>query len=289
MGGGVLSRYDIRIDGGAWVDTGLDLAHTFSTLGAETEYTVDVAGVNSAGRGAIATLSATTDAAPVVITVPSAPTSLALTKTHNSISATFAAPTDLGNGTISRYDIRIDGGAWVDTGLDLAHTFSTLEAETEYTVDVAAVNSAGRGATASLSATTDAAAVALSFGSETIANQAWVVGTAASVTLPTATGGTGTITYSLSPTLPAGKTFVAGTRVLSGNPDRSVYNLRLSLIRLRAMLTVTTVDLTFTRHRVVTADRYHGFQRPSIVLANQSLGLWARQLNVTLPSVRQEG
>ena len=38
----------------------------------------------------------------------------------------------------------------------------------------------------------------------TIANQAWVVGTAVSLTLPTATGGVGTLTYSLSPTLPAG-------------------------------------------------------------------------------------
>ena len=61
-------------------------------------------------------------------------------------------------------------------------------------------------------------AVPLGFGSETIAAQAWVVGTAVSLTLPEATGGTGTITYSLSPTTPAGVTFVAGTRVLSGNP-----------------------------------------------------------------------
>ena len=61
-------------------------------------------------------------------------------------------------------------------------------------------------------------AEALDFGSETIANQAWVVGTAASLTLPVATGGTGAITYSLSPTLPSGKTFTAGTRVLAGTP-----------------------------------------------------------------------
>ena len=275
LGGGVLSRYDIRIDGGAWVDTGLDLAHTFSTLGAETEYTVDVAGVNSAGRGAIATLSATTDAAPVVITVPSAPTLLALTKTHNSISATFAAPTDLGNGTISRYDIRIDGGAWVDTGLDLLHTFSSLEAETEYTIDVAAVNSAGRGATASLSATTDAAAVALSFGSESINNQAWVVGTAASVTLPQATGGEGTITYSLSPTLPAGKTFVAGTRVLSGNPTGRFTSATFTYTATDG--NSDTVELTFTV--VVTAVAITFASN----IANQS---WVvgTAVNVTLPT-----
>ena len=64
-----------------------------------------------------------------------------------------------------------------------------------------------------------AAAVALGFGAGTIANQAWEVGTAiTSLTLPEATGGTGTITYSLSPTPPAGVTFTAATRVLAGNP-----------------------------------------------------------------------
>ena len=37
-----------------------------------------------------------------------------------------------------------------------------------------------------------------------VAAQAWVVGTAVSLTLPTASGGVGDLTYSLSPTLPAG-------------------------------------------------------------------------------------
>ena len=58
------------------------------------------------------------------------------------------------------------------------------------------------------------AAVALGFGTSTIANQAWLVGTAVSVSLPAATGGTGDKTYTLSPTLPAGATFTASTRVL---------------------------------------------------------------------------
>ena len=91
--------------------------------------------------------------------------------------------------------------------------------------------------------------VALSFGSEAIGNQAWVVGTAASVTLPEATGGTGTIVYSLSPTLPAGKTFTAGTRVLDGNPTG-----RFTLATFTYTATDTDgteVELTFTV--VVTA------------------------------------
>ena len=38
------------------------------------------------------------------------------------------------------------------------------------------------------------------------------------VTLPAATGGNGALSYSISPALPAGLSFVAGTRVLSGTP-----------------------------------------------------------------------
>ena len=91
--------------------------------------------------------------------------------------------------------------------------------------------------------------VALSFGSEAIGNQAWVVGTADSITLPEATGGSGTITYSLSPTLPSGKTFTAGTRVLDGNPTG-----RFSVATFTYTATdadSNTVELTFTA--VVTA------------------------------------
>ena len=67
------------------------------------------------------------------------------------------------------------------------------------------------------------------FGSETIGSQAWAVGTTASVTLPEATGGTGTITYSLSPTTPAGVTFTASTRVLAGNPTGQVHKCDVHL------------------------------------------------------------
>ncbi len=85
-------------------------------------------------------------------------------------------------------------------------------------IDLAIDSTTPQNAAASASIDYAEPAAALSFGSESINNQAWVVGTADSITLPEATGGTGTITYSLSPTLPAGKTFTASTRVLSGNP-----------------------------------------------------------------------
>ena len=58
-----------------------------------------------------------------------------------------------------------------------------------------------------------------SFGDRTIANQSYAQNMAITdVTLPSASGGDAPLSYSLSPTLPAGLTFDASTRVLSGTP-----------------------------------------------------------------------
>ena len=56
-----------------------------------------------------------------------------------------------------------------------------------------------------------------SFGTETIADQIFTVGTEVDLTLPVATGGNNGITYSLT-TPPTGLTFTPSTRALSGTP-----------------------------------------------------------------------
>ena len=121
-----------------------------------------------------------------------------------------------------------------------------------------------------------AAVVALSFGAETIAAQAWIVGTAfTSLTLPEATGGTGTITYSLSPTLPGGATFTASTRVLSGNPTGRFSSATFTYTATDG--NSDTVDLTFTI--VVTAPAFSFASN----IANQA---WTvdTAVTVTLPT-----
>lgn len=53
---------------------------------------------------------------------------------------------------------------------------------------------------------------------EFVTDQSWTVGTAVQLSLPAARGGNAPLTYSLSPALPAGLTFDAGTRVIAGTP-----------------------------------------------------------------------
>ena len=57
----------------------------------------------------------------------------------------------------------------------------------------------------------------LTFTPSTIADRTFTVGTAVSLTLPTATGGTAPYTYTLSP-IPAGLSFDTATQLLSGTP-----------------------------------------------------------------------
>ena len=59
-----------------------------------------------------------------------------------------------------------------------------------------------------------------SFGTKIIGNRNWTRGVAVpAYMLPQATGGTGAITYSLSPSLPSGLTFTASTRTITGDPQ----------------------------------------------------------------------
>ena len=76
------------------------------------------------------------------------------------------------------------------------------------------------GDTATLTFTiTVAADLTPTFGTQTIANQTYTVGQdIGTVTLPAASGGNAPLTYSLSPTLPAGLTFNASARTITGAP-----------------------------------------------------------------------
>ena len=70
-------------------------------------------------------------------------------------------------------------------------------------------------------ATVQAADTSPSFGAATVGNQSYQAGTAISpLTLPAASGGDGTLTYSLSPNVP-GLTFNATARVLAGTPTNA--------------------------------------------------------------------
>ena len=94
------------------------------------------------------------------------------------------------------------------------------------------------------------------FGDAVVDSRIWLTDTALNLTLPEVTGGNGTITYSLAPTtLPAGLSFDADTRTLSGTPTTA---------SAAAEYTLTATDLdgdtdTYTFTAAVQADAAPAF------------------------------
>ncbi len=66
------------------------------------------------------------------------------------------------------------------------------------------------------------------FGAASIEEYNWTVGEAVDVRLPAATGGDGPITYRLSPALPAGLSFEAKARTITGTPTEAVAKTRFT-------------------------------------------------------------
>ena len=117
--------------------------------------------------------------------------------------------------------------AWTDIPGSGPSTTSTtitdLTNGTEYQFKVRAGNSVGAGAESPASTVvTPRVNLVPAFSAAAPEDQAFTQNMEISpVTLPEATGGNGTVTYSLAPDLPAGLSFDAATRMLSGTPTEA--------------------------------------------------------------------
>lgn len=112
-----------------------------------TEYTVTVAGLNSAGTGSASAPSP----ALTPVTNALAVQTLVATAGDTTLSVSWAAPADLGGGTFTRYEVRIRevGASWPGTATENVASSSTTSATltgltngTEYEVQVVTITSA---------------------------------------------------------------------------------------------------------------------------------------------------
>ena len=181
------------------------------------EYTFAVRTVNAAGG--VSATPTTATATPAGL--PSAPRNLQLELGQvaggaQPVTLTWDAPLNDGGATIDGYDYRKTGDSWTRvSGGGSAYSYTdSIDPEVEYVFEVRAVNATGAGPAAS----TDPLAGALTFTPTTQADIPATVGTAlTAVMLPAASGGTGSISY-MTTAPPAGLTFTAGTRTISGTP-----------------------------------------------------------------------
>ena len=123
------------------------------------------------------------------------------------------------------------------------------------------------------------------FGSATVDAQTYTVGTSiGTVTLPSATGGNGTATYALAPTLPSGLTFTAADRTITGTPGTAqaatTYTYTASDNDVDTAPTdAATLTFTITINAANTAPTFGGESiAPQTYTEDASIG------TVTLPS-----
>ncbi len=193
------------------LNDGETLTDTFTLTAADDGTTPATAVVTITIRGAT-----DSDRTPTFGTTTITPQTYAA---GTAVSVTLPTATD-GNGTLS-YAITAtlpDGLTFTPATRVLDGTPTTGQAATTYTYTVtdADANQAATDAD-TLSFTIAITDLMPTFGATTIADQTYLPETAITdLTLPEATGGDGTLTYTLTPDPPTGLTFDDTTRVLSG-------------------------------------------------------------------------
>ena len=163
-----------------------------------------------------------TFAVAVTLPAPATPSSVTVSRADGSLTASWDAVT---HATSYHVTYSSDGGSsWSLAGLNhpsASITVSGVDNTKTYVVGVRARNDSGDSGWVNSSPAgpfvpptpTPTPAPDLSFGGSSIDDQSYTQDTAIStLNLPAATGGSGSITYSLSPALPAGLSFDASAR-----------------------------------------------------------------------------
>ena len=142
------TSYEVRRDSGRWNDVGDVASYRFTSLSANTTYTLSVRAKNRGGTSAAVEIDATTLAAPAPR--PAAPTGLNSSGiTQNSIRLNWTKS----SGATS-YEVRRGNAMWSDVGDVAMYEFTGLSANTAYNLQVRAKNQSGTSSAASIMATT---------------------------------------------------------------------------------------------------------------------------------------
>ncbi|MDE2852731.1 MAG: fibronectin type III domain-containing protein, partial [Chloroflexota bacterium] len=147
------TAYEVKIDSGVWQSRGKTTSRVFSQLALNTAYTFHVRALIPVdpnfslleALSAESSLTVTTQAAHV-----DPPTNLQTSEiTQSGIKLTWGASPTSG---VTSYEVSVNGGAWVDSGGDLEHSFTGLDPDTRYRLRARAKTSANTSCPASAAA-----------------------------------------------------------------------------------------------------------------------------------------
>ncbi|NBX71196.1 MAG: fibronectin type III domain-containing protein [Actinobacteria bacterium] len=149
-GGSAITSYQFSLDGGStWVTpkTAVKTSPLKVTgLPNATAYQVKIRAVNAKGTG----LASDAVSASTPVLVPSAPVTTSIAKSSTTFTVDVTAPINNGGGAITNYAYSVDNGkTWTEVSPASNSTrivITGLKSNTVYPVQIAAINSAGRGA-----------------------------------------------------------------------------------------------------------------------------------------------
>lgn len=147
LGSGTFDYYKVIYNPGGSYTTGATSPIIATELTNGTSYTFTVVAVTSVGDGTPS--AASNSVTPVGL--PDAPIMISASSADGSATVTFDPPVNDGGAAISVYRVTSTPGGIVATGYNSPILITTLTNETPYTFTVAAVNSAGTGASSAAS------------------------------------------------------------------------------------------------------------------------------------------
>ena len=171
------------------------------------------------------------------------------------VTLSWTPPAELGTGgMLSRYEYRQTQGSTVSDWVAVTPATATTQVVGSLTADVVygfEVRAVGLGGLLAGDPTTKVEATPLAapvptFG-KTIPNQTYTANTAITgLELPEATGGTGALTYSLTPALPNGLSFASDTRMVTGTPSAAASAVQYTYTTTDSGNPAKTATLMFT-------------------------------------------
>ncbi|SIO39188.1 Putative Ig domain-containing protein [Bradyrhizobium erythrophlei] len=236
---------------------GLSLASSGAITGTPTAagtFTFAVTGTDSS-TATQASFTSGTISLSINATVPGAPTIGTATAGNAQARVSFTAPASDGGAAITGYTVTSSPGGATATGSSSPITVTGLSNGTAYTLTVTATNGIGTGSASAASNSVTPSASPLT-ATQAIASTMLTQNHAATAFTPVAgSGGTGALTYNVSPGLPTGLSMAPGTGAITGTPTVASSATTYTVTVTDANSATATATFSLTVHGVVTATQ----------------------------------